>query len=1290
MKPDSLEVPGSISHRHKGSAKRCPRKLTYPFNAVAIFASILVHVLLLPAMAEERPNTSLTGTYHHGQSWSLDPIPGFSQPIRDVQEQIGLSDGLPGAKHRYPAHHLLLAKNTLNKRNDDSVTRAESFFKDYKSLTIGILAVVATLTIVVIGLAVVLIRLRRVQAELETSETNFRRIVETAEEGIWGMDAEYRTTFVNQRMAKMLGYSVEEMIGKPVDSFVPEEELANHMRQMKLRSDNVASIYEKRLLKKDGTIVWAIVSGTSIFNGERGFAGGFALFTDVTERKNDEMALRDSEARFQRLVKLAPLPLALIDEHGAVSYVNDRFVQVFGYALDEIPTLEAWRKLAYPDEQYRQKVIQAWEAAVERASNEEVAVKPAELQVTCKNGEVRSVEISVIALDGDFLTTLVDVTECREMEDGVRREKDKLRNILDHMNDGVFIVDDQFEIRYINPALEKVFGPIEGRKCYQYFDDLTEPCERCKNPQVLSGETIQWEWHAEKVGRTYELFDTPIGNAHGTISKLEILHDITDRKLAEEELRASEERLRLFIEHAPTALAMFDHEMRYLAASRRWRTDYSLGDQPILGRGHYELLPEIPERWKQVHRRGMAGEVIRAEEDSFMREDGTVQWIRWEVRPWFKPDGSIGGIVIFAEEISERKLAEEALRESEQRFSQVAESVGDWIWEVDEKGLYRYCSPAVERILGYSRQELEGRLHFYDLFAPEVKEELYQKAFEIFGRTEKFHNFLNQNVRKDGQTALLETSGSPILDDQGHLIGYRGVDRDVTEQRRMQEAQRMLAIAVEQAVDAVIVTDIAGNIEYVNPAFENSTGFAREEVLAKNARVLKSGVHSDSFYRDIWAVITRGHTWRGRLTNKRKDGSMLLCESIIAPVKDEKGSIMHYVGVNRDITESEILRERLAQAQKMEAIGTLAGGIAHDFNNMLFAMTGYTELAVDSLPGDSQIREDLLQVLSAGQRASEMVKQILTFSRQTDTARMPLDLTPLVKEGMKFLRASIPTTVEIKQNFQPDLGKVYGDPTQIHQVLMNFCTNAAHAMRDTKGILSVELAGVELDGELTATDPELLPGKYVRLTVGDTGTGMPPEVLARIFEPYFTTKAVGEGTGLGLSVVHGIVKSHGGTISVYSETGIGTTFHVYFPVIEHDSTAALEHTIKYIPSGRERILLVDDEPVLAGMYRAMLERLGYYVATETDPVEALDFFRTDPQQFDLVITDFTMPKMTGEELALELKRIRPELPIILCTGFSGSLSELRLREAGIAALVRKPILKKDIAWVIREVLDKDS
>jgi signal transduction histidine kinase/ActR/RegA family two-component response regulator len=384
-------------------------------------------------------------------------------------------------------------------------------------------------------------------------------------------------------------------------------------------------------------------------------------------------------------------------------------------------------------------------------------------------------------------------------------------------------------------------------------------------------------------------------------------------------------------------------------------------------------------------------------------------------------------------------------------------------------------------------------------------------------------------------------------------------------------------------------------------------------------------------------------------------------------------------------TEHKRLEEQLLQARKMEAIGTLAGGIAHDFNNILAAIIGYTELAVYDLPQDSAPERNLQAVLSAGKRAKALVQQILAFSRRARHERGPVRLHLLVNEALTLLRASLPTTIEIQQQLDPQAGPILADTTEMHQVLLNLCANAEYAMRETGGILEVLVEPVEVDAAFAAAHPPLGPGPYVRLTVRDSGPGMDPEVLAHIFEPFFTTKAVGQGTGMGLAVVHRIVTNHGGTIVVQSTPGAGTTFALYLP--QTDVTASGEsHAQESIAPGAGRVLFVDDEEVLAHLGQAMLVRLGYDAVVSTSGLEALEVFRPTPQRFDVVITDQTMPHMTGEQLAKELRCIRPDIPIILCTGFSYVMSTEKAQALGIDRLLMKPLGMQELGVALQQVL----
>ena len=490
--------------------------------------------------------------------------------------------------------------------------------------------------------------------------------------------------------------------------------------------------------------------------------------------------------------------------------------------------------------------------------------------------------------------------------------------------------------------------------------------------------------------------------------------------------------------------------------------------------------------------------------------------------------------------------------------------------------------------------------------------------------------------------------------------------------------------AIHTYNNGIMLTDLDGKITYLNPAFMTIWGYDNVDEVLKTDSSQFLGIKN---FDEVFQSIHDSVGWQNELTMVRKDGLTFEVVVSVSLIQDEKLQPVGIMVSFTDITERKRLEAQLRQAQKMEAMGTLAGGIAHDFNNILSSVIGFTEIALDDVPKGSLLESNLQEVFKAGRRARGLVKQILTYSRQSELEKRPIEISPLVKETLRFLRASIPTTIEISEDIEPELETVLIDPTQINQVLINLCSNAAHAMQENGGTLEVSLANVTLDPGSKSRLHDMVPGPYIRLSVSDTGHGMNSGMRERIFDPYFTTKEKGEGTGLGLAVVHGIIKALGGTITVYSEPGEGSTFHVYLPTIE--SGEELETgTEESVPIGNERILFVDDELPIVNLGKQMLERLGYDVVTETNSIEALKLVQANPDRFDLVITDMTMPNMTGEALALELMQIRPDIPIILCTGFSWKIKEKKAKAMGIRAFLNKPLLKYEIAETIRRVLDE--
>jgi PAS domain S-box-containing protein len=579
-------------------------------------------------------------------------------------------------------------------------------------------------------------------------------------------------------------------------------------------------------------------------------------------------------------------------------------------------------------------------------------------------------------------------------------------------------------------------------------------------------------------------------------------------------------------------------------------------------------------------------------------------------------------------------------------------------------------------------------------------------------------HFESQILTKGGNLVPVALSGKVLTDDSGQVSALVAVIRDITERKRAEaEREKMLtsarqsrrallsvlddekrtaaertrlAAAIEQSAETMMITDAQGSIVYVNPAFEATSGYSRQEILGKNPRVLQSGKHDAKFYREMWATLTAGQVWRGHLSNKRKDGTHYEEEATLSPVLDSAGQIVNYVAVKRDTTREVQLEAQLRQAQKMESIGRLAGGIAHDFNNLIMGVMGYTELARDKLPPNHPVCEDLNEIMSGAKRTAALTKQLLAFARKQNVVPRELDFNDAVAHMLNMLRQLIGEDIHLVWVPGTALWPVKMDPGQIDQILANLCVNARDAITGV-GTITIETANDALDEAFCVGQPDAVPGDYVVCMVSDDGCGMTKDVLEKIFEPFFTTKGVGEGTGLGLSTVYGIVRQNSGFINVYSEPGKGTTFRIYLPRVESADDEKTEPAeIPRSLAGTETVLLVEDEMSVRAVANRILVQLGYTVLTAGDPEVALRMVERHAGTIHLLITDVVMPGMSGRDLAIKLAEARPDLKTLYISGYTASIIAQRGALEKEVHFLSKPFTRDALARKMRDILDAEG
>ncbi len=774
--------------------------------------------------------------------------------------------------------------------------------------------------------------------------------------------------------------------------------------------------------------------------------------------------------------------------------------------------------------------------------------------------------------------------------------------------------------------------------------------------------------------------------------------DITERKRIDEKLKDSEKKNRTWLEHSPVCTKIIDLNFNLQYMSTAGINALKIDDiTQFYGKPYpFDFYPELPKdsMTKNLNKVKETGKII-TQEASVANIDGKELWYQSIFVPVNDAKGRIEYIMVVSIDTTERKQSEEKLLAttvSKDYVENILKSMVEVLIVANSDATIKTINQATLNLLGYEEQELIEK-NIGLIFDKEQGLSSWTRIERLIQKG-VVHNVETICLSKDGRRIPVLLSGSVMRDKDGQIQGIICIINDITELKQAEEKLKRKEDIIESATSCIATANLDGQMTYGNPAFLKVWGFEKAEEFL-NKPILDYWAITDRYEEIMEALKTKGE-WKSEIEAIRKDGSFFPVHISAAMVFDAEGNPSGLMSTSTDITERKQLEVQLQRSSKMEGLGNLAGGIAHEFNNIMGAILGNAEIATMNLPIDSDVRENLENISKSGERAANLVRQIMTFSRMDVTCLKPINISSVVKDALQMVRSTTPVAIEIRQNIPKECFTIMADTSQIYQIILNLCINACQAMGDGVGVLEVTLKNERCEGcflNLHVCRIKTETG-CLQLVISDTGSGIPLEDQGKIFDPFFTTKEIGKGTGLGLAVVHGIIEKHQGMITVESKIGKGTTFSIFFPTIESEvhKEPTKEPILKKVAGGTpmRHILIAEDEPFLVNMYQKFLEGQGYIVTTCGDGSEALALFKKNLDKFDLVFTDQAMPKMPGKYLSQELLKIKPELPIILATGYSDLITEEDAKKSGIRKYLNKPIALPKLSQTIAECLKKSD
>jgi PAS domain S-box-containing protein len=1179
---------------------------------------------------------------------------------------------------------------------------------------------------------------KRTQEDLRESEQRFREIFEKSPIGIELYDAEGRLVEANPSCLEIFGVSdISEVRGFRLfeDPNLSAEALAKLRKGQAIRYElpfDFEKVRRHRLYQtsRSGTSDLD-VQVTPLGLRQKETVGYLVQVMDISERKKAEAALDKSQRRMKLLFESDIIGILWADRNQILD-ANDAFLQMIGYSREDLKAGRIrWRSMTPPE------YTRLDDEALKRMKKQGSA-RPYEKEYIRKDGSRVPILIGATVIERSplrWICFVLDISKQKaaeraltaayeEMENRVEERTSELRRTVRQLRNEVLerqraqkaltensrlletffsstitplvFLDKEFSFIRVNEAYaracQRPVSDFPGHNHFEFYpneenEGIFRNVVKIKKPYRALAKPFSFPDHPDWGVTYWDWTLSPVLDDAGDVEFLVFsLNDVTEEARAQEELRKSELLLRNVLDTLPIGVWITDKHGRIITGNPAGQTIWAGARYVgIAEYGEYkgwwaDTGKRIqPEDWAAA-RAVTKGETSINEEIEIECFDGTHKFILNSALPIRDADNEITGAIIINQDITRRRAGEKKLREQ----GALLDLAHDAILVRDSEGRITFWNSGAKEMYGWTEEEAMGQVSNILLNG-----NFPQSLEQIIGRLSKDGHWEGEIVhsRKDGQRIVVESRWAVLPGkDKRTPAAILEINRDITERKLAEQERLRLAIAVEQIAEGIAIMDLEGWILSANPAFAKHHGLRQQDIIGRSFReILQVDAEDREIIKKMRESLESGKVWTGHLTERTPSGRVRELDLAVSPIRDGSGRFINSIAVERDVTQETLFQEQIRHRQKMESLGTLAGGIAHDFNNILLAIQINTELTLAGEKEGSPRAERLSQVLEAARRGKDMVKQIITFSRQKEQERQPIEIPPIIRESLKFLQVSMPKTIEISEKIETESAMAMADPTQIHQVLVNLGSNAAHAMREKGGSLQIGLSETFLDEETASGHIDLKPGPYLCLTVKDTGHGMAPEVMARAFEPFFTTKKQGEGAGMGLAVVHGIVKSHGGAITGASEPGKGTTFTIYLPRII-GPRQVMEETREPFPKGTERVLFVDDEDIQVRAMNKLLKYLGYRVVGLSDGRKALEMFRRQPDAFDLAIMDQTMPHISGVDLAREILKIKPGLPLILCTGYSENLNEEEALATGIRALMMKPFSVKEIAETIRRVL----